>query len=255
MSVGKFSGWKGELYYKGEWQEALFEKCVAVVGSRRMTSYGERVIEKLVPQLVNEGWTIVSGFMYGVDQAAHRTCLEVGGKTIAVVGWGINETLDASDQILGDQIIKSGGLLISEWEDQKPAQWTFPARNKIVAAMAERIYVIEAASKSGALITAEMGRNLGKEIWAVPGPVTSAVSAGTNWLIKTGRAKMWVPGESISRGTKTGDLYILLQNETLTVDELVRKTGRSVQEVGSELTMMILSGEAAEEEGKYYLVE
>lgn len=244
--LGKF-----RVYWKGNWNGGLFEKCAAVVGSRRMTQYGLRVVEKLVPVLAHDGWTIVSGFMYGVDQAAHRVCLECGGRTIAVLGWGINERLETSDQRLADEIVRSGGLLISEWKEQKGTLWTFPARNKIVAAISQRIYVVEAASRSGALITAEMGRGLGKEIWAVPGPVTSAVSAGTNQLIRDGKAKIWLPNEVGVRDRNKGDIYTMLQNEVLTVDDLVRATGKSPQEVGSELTMMMLAGDIVEKDGMY----
>jgi len=247
------------VYWKGEWDEKVFEKCAAVVGSRRMTQYGQRVVEKLVPVLVHEGWTIVSGFMYGVDQAAHKTCIDCGGRTIAVLGWGMDERLETSDQRLADEIIKSGGLLISEWKNQKGTLWTFPARNKIVAAISGRICVVEAASRSGALITAEMGRQLGKEIWAVPGPITSSVSVGTNRLIASGQAKMWIPGDVRVTVTVTGknnrDIYTLLQNEALTVDDLVRATGKSAEEIGSELTMMMLAGDIVEKDGKYYVSE
>jgi len=252
--LGKF-----KVYWKGEWDEKVFEKCAAVVGSRRMTQYGQRVVEKLVPVLVHEGWTIVSGFMYGVDQAAHKTCIDCGGRTIAVLGWGMDERLETSDQRLADEIIKSGGLLISEWKNQKGTLWTFPARNKIVAAISGRICVVEAASRSGALITAEMGRQLGKEIWAVPGPITSSVSVGTNRLIASGQAKMWIPGDVRVTVTVTGknnrDIYTLLQNEALTVDDLVRATGKSAEEIGSELTMMMLAGDIVEKDGKYYVSE
>jgi len=246
--LGKF-----KVYWKGEWDEKIFEKCAAVVGSRRMTQYGQRVVEKLVPVLVHEGWSIVSGFMYGVDQAAHKTCIDCGGRTIAVVGWGINQKLEMRDEILEREIISAGGLVISEWKDQPGTLWTFPARNKIVAAISQRIYVVEAASRSGALITAEMGRALGKEIWAVPGPVTSAVSAGTNQLIRNGLAKMWLPGIDIKSNSKQTEMGIILENEALTVDDLVRKTGRSAEEIGSELTMMMLAGDIVEKDGKYCL--
>ena len=248
--LGKF-----RVYWKGKWDEKLFEKCAAVVGSRRMTQYGQRVVEKLVPVLVHEGWTIVSGFMYGVDQAAHKTCLDCGGRTIAVVGWGIKQKLEMGDEKLEKEIINAGGLVISEWEDQQPAYWTFPARNKIVAGISERIYVVEAASRSGALITAGMGQKLGKEIWAVPGPITSSVSAGTNRLIASGQAKMWLADDVRVTGKNNTEIYTLLQNEALTVDELVRKTGRSAEDIGSELTMMMLAGDIVEKDGKYYVSE
>lgn len=261
----KIAKWKlkglgvpGEVWYLGEWKEKVFERAVGVVGSRRMTEYGRRVIEKLVPKLVDQGWTIVSGFMYGVDQEAHRVCVECGGKTVAVLGWGINERLETSDQRLADEIVASGGLIISQWEKQKGTLWTFPARNRIVAALSSEIYVVEAAAKSGALITAEMGRQLGKKIWAVPGPITSSVSVGTNRLIASGQAKMWLPDLGTRQeaiGTSNGaEVYVALQSDALTVDELVRKTGRSPQDIGVELTMMTLRGEVVEREGKYYLI-
>lgn len=250
---------KHEVYWKGEWNDKLFDKCAAVVGSRRMTQYGQRVVEKLVPILVHDGWTIVSGFMYGVDQAAHRVCLECGGRTIAVLGWGINWKMEDTDLKLAKEIVSNGGLMISEWKDQPGTLWTFPARNRIVAAISQRIYVVEAASRSGALITAEMGRELGREIWAVPGPITSSVSVGTNKLIADGLARIWIgptspeasSGLRDNRFRSSAKIYTMLQNEALTVDELVRVTGRSAQEVGSELTMMMLAGDVVEKDGMY----
>src|SRR3989344_1739463 len=139
QDVPGLKGVKGapkQIWYRGEWDDKVFEKCAAVVGSRRMTQYGQRVVEKLVPVLAQEGWTIVSGFMYGVDQEAHKTCLDCGGRTIAVVGWGINwQGLSEDDSKLELRITNNGGLILSEWEDQQPAYWTFPARNRIVAAI------------------------------------------------------------------------------------------------------------------------
>src|SRR5258708_14202493 len=121
-----------ELYARGTWNPDLFQNCVAVVGSRRMTEYGKQVIEKIIPELVFAKKTIISGFMYGVDQYAHEVCLQNGGKTIAVLGWGIDVPLDAHDTKLAKNIINSGGLILSEWENQKPTLWTFPLRNRIV---------------------------------------------------------------------------------------------------------------------------
>jgi len=246
-----------DLYYQGTWNNKIFEKCIAVVGSRRMTEYGRRVIEKIVPQLVQDGYTIVSGFMYGVDQAAHKAAVDCGGKTIAVLGWGINIPLESEDQKLADAIIKSGGLLVSEWEDQKGALWTFPARNKIVAGLSQEIIVVEAAIKSGSLITAELGLKMGKKVWAVPGPITSRVSEGTNMLIAEGRASMWSPA---SKGVpfqarKETPLLKLLENEGLDASEVARKLGRSIQEVGAELSLLTLSGMITEKAGKYYASE
>ena len=246
-----------QLWYRGKWDKKLFAKCVAVVGSRRMTNYGERVVEKLVPQLVAAGFTIVSGFMYGVDQAAHRVAMACGGRTVAVLGWGINyRKLEIRDEKLEDEIIKSGGLMLSEWEEQEPILWTFPFRNRIVAALSSDVYVVEAAVKSGSLITARMGRELGRRIWAVPGPITSSVSAGTNRLIADQMAQPWIGTEGgqlkMETGKGEGDILQALRDEELTIDEIARKLGRQVSEVGAQLSLMVLSGVIIEKDGKYY---
>lgn len=235
-------------------EKQLFEKCACVVGSRRMTEYGRRVIEKLVPKLVNDGWTVVSGMMYGMDQAAHKMCLECGGKTIGVLGWGIELRMQNLELKIARDIINSGGLLISEWKDQVGTLWTFPMRDRIMAALATDIYVVEAAIKSGALITADWGIKLHRQIRAIPGPVTSRVSEGTNWLVAQGLAKIWTPELAEKSTSNNTEVCILLQNEALTVDDMAHKTGRAVADLGAELTMMILKGEVKEKEGKYYLI-
>jgi DNA processing protein len=241
-----------KLYYQGEWKEDLFTKCVAVVGSRRMTEYGRRAIEKIVPQLVQDGCTIVSGFMYGADQMAHKTCVECGGNTIAVLGWGINYPLETSDQELASSILKSGGLLVSEWEDQKPTLWTFPARNRIVAAISQEVIVVEAALKSGSLITANLALKLGKKVWAVPGPITSRVSEGTNQLIAEGKAGIWL---GKNREVKSDNQIIkILENESLDASEIARKLGESVDKIGAQLSLLTLSGQIVEKGGKYSYV-
>lgn len=251
--LGKF-----KLFYKGHWNEEIFTKCMGVVGSRRITNYGHQVVEKIVPQLVFDNWTIVSGFMYGVDIAAHKACLECGGKTIAVLGWGINYQNDSHDQKLMDQIVDSGGLVLSLWDDQPGTNWTFPARNKVVAEISHEIIVVEAAIKSGALLTATMVRNLKKPVWAIPGPITSSVSAGTNKLLADGLAKPWLGKASTSPlSTSTNSLQNLilnlLQNETLDTNEISRKLEIPIDKISVELSMMNLSGAISEKDGKYYL--
>lgn len=243
------------LYYLGKWSSLTFNHCVAIVGSRRMTEYGKRVIEKIVPQLVFERKTIVSGFIYGVDQYAHQVCLENGGITIAVLGWGINYPLSDFDLKLAHQIIKKGGLLISEWENQKPALWTFPQRNRLVAALAKEIIVVEAAQISGALITTRIANKLNRSVWAVPGPITSKTSFGTNYLIKTGKAKMWLETPQTEKiQTKNKEPFLnLLENEPLTADEIARKLNLPISQIGAQLSLLTLSGHLIEKGGKYYL--
>lgn len=244
-----------QLYYRGTWDESLFTKCAAVVGSRRMTQYGRMVVEKLVPQLVEAGFTIVSGFMYGVDQAAHRQCLAVGGRTIAVLGWGIHwNGIDEEDAKLMAEIEKNG-LVISEWEDQKPTLWTFPLRNRVVAAISNEVFVVEAAVKSGALITAKLATKLKRVLWAVPGPVTSSVSEGTNQLLAQGIARMWLPhAESRLPLTSSSNPIIkLLETEGLDASGIARTLHQPIDEVGAQLSLLTLSGDIIEREGTYYV--
>jgi DNA processing protein len=240
-----------ELYYAGVWKPALFTKCVAVIGSRRMTEYGRRVIEKIIPRLVFEKKTIVSGFMYGVDQYAHRICIESGGKTIAVLGWGIKRDIDGADRKLAQAIVSSGGLLLSEWEDQEATLWTFPVRNRIVAALSQEVIVVEAAVKSGSLITASIAKKLKRTVWAVPGEITNRMSAGTNMLIAQGSAHMWI-GDMLPAAPVTRDpLMNLLQNNSLTASEIARTLGKPVSDIGAQLSFLSLTGQIIERGGKY----
>lgn len=215
-----------------------------------MTDYGRRVIEKIVPQLVQDGWTIISGFMYGVDQYAHKICIENGGRTIAVLGWGIDQENDT-------KIIESGGLLVSLWKDQLGTLWTFPARDRVMAALGHELIVVEAGVKSGSLITAEMAYKLGKPIWAIPGPITSSVSVGTNQLIADGKAKIWThstpsPSPKLGEGKSRGGVMDLIRDEGLDASEIARRLNRSASDVGAELTMLMLKGDVEEREGKYF---
>lgn len=241
------------LYFIGSLNPDLFENCVAIVGSRKMTDYGTRVIEKIVPQIVSNKQTIVSGFMYGVDQYAHKTCLENGGKTIAVLGWGINTRLTGEDLKLARKIIDSGGLLLSEWESQKPTHWTFPSRNRIVAALSKQVIVVEAAENSGSLITARIALSLKREVLAVPGPITSRTSQGTNNLIATGKAKMFLATLNSPKYAKSDPILQILDNESLTTDELSRKLGLPISQVGAQLSLLLLSGQVLEKGGRYYI--
>lgn len=242
-----------ELFYIGKWDKEIFKNCVAIVGSRKMTTYGQRVIEKIIPQLVHQGKTIVSGFMYGVDQYAHQVAIESGGKTIAVLGWGISTKLTGSDHILSEKIVSHDGLLISEWEIQKPTLWTFPQRNRIVAAMSQEVIVVEAAQKSGSLITAKLATKLKRKLWAVPGPITSRASEGTNMLIASGKAQMLLGEISQERLDFDDPILQALENESLTIDEIARKLSLPVSEVGAKLSLLSLSGQITEKGGKYYL--
>lgn len=253
------------LYYKGEWEEEIFQNCVGVVGSRRMTDYGRRVVAKLVPSLVGAGVTVVSGFMYGVDQEAHRACLASGGRTIAVLGWGIDWEVVNLDKKLYREILDNRGLIVSEYEERLEAQkWMFVERNRIVAGLSSAVLVVEGAMGSGSLVTARLARKMGRKMLAVPGPITSRVSEGTNWLIKKGLAVPVISGEDLlSELGMGGELFekILekndgviiraLESEAMTVDRLAKILGRRVEELLVELSELELMGVVEQREGKF----
>jgi DNA processing protein len=240
------------LYFWGNWDDDFWGRTVTVVGSRRMTEYGRGATEKLVAELVAADKIIVSGFMYGVDRLAHRSAIKFGGKTVAVLGWGIEYKMDSEQEKLAEEILQSGGLIISEWKDEPGQLWTFPYRDRILAAMGKETYVVEAAAKSGTMITVSWAKKLGRPVWAVPGPVTGLLSEGTNGLIARGEARAWLPGAT-KRSTNNSDVYSLLQCEALTTDEIVRKIGKPVEVVSAELTMLMLKGQVVERGGKYYV--
>lgn len=242
------------LYCAGSWSAQIFENCTAVVGSRKMTDYGTRVVEKIIPPLLAQKQTIVSGFMYGVDQYAHQVCVENGGQTIAVLGWGIDHQLTGYDLKLAKKIIDGGGILLSEWETQPPTHWTFPARNRLVAALSKQVIVVEAAGNSGSLITARIAASLKRDVWAVPGPITSRTSQGTNNLISSGKAKMYLATDtSAANWPKDDPILQALDGEPLTTDEMSRKLKLPVSEVGAQLSLLLLSGQVTEIGGKYYI--
>jgi DNA processing protein len=159
--------------------------AVTIVGARRATSYGREIARELGRELAAAGMVVVSGLAFGVDGCAHRGAID-GGRTIAVLGCGPDTAYPAAHRSLWRQICEQG-LVISEFPPgAAPWRWTFPARNRIMAALAGMTVVVEAAARSGSLITADLAADLGRDLGAVPGPVTSRASAGPNNLLAGG---------------------------------------------------------------------
>lgn len=256
----------GTIYMRGEWHDDWWEKVVSIVGSRKMTSYGKRVIEKMVPVLVESGVTILSGMMYGVDQEVHEKCLECGGKTVAVLGYGIDYPLTGADKVLFNKI-EQKGLIISEYADKtSPQKFTFLERNRIVAGISDGVVIIEGAMKSGSMVTAGLAAKMNKKLMAVPGAVTSSLSMGTNKLIKDGSAVMVCDGgdildslgwsSSVSNEAKNSSVLLgLLKRENLSVDEIAIKLGVPVRSVLQELGELELAEVVGESEGKFFVVD
>lgn len=175
-----------KLYFIGKLPETRVP-TVAIVGTRKPTSYGKEVTAKLSHELARRGVVIISGMAMGVDAIAHRACLDANGITIAVLGNGVDIVYPASNQQLYNAILKSGGAIISEYEPGVTARlYTFLERNRIVSGLADAIIITEATIGSGTMSTAARALEQGKEVFVVPGNITSPMSMGCNKLIKQG---------------------------------------------------------------------
>jgi DNA processing protein len=179
------------IYVKGAWEACLDQPCVAVVGSRRCSTYGQNAALMLARDLAQRGVTVVSGFARGIDAAAHRGALEGGGRTVAVLGTGMGEYYPRDHKRLADEIIDSGGAVVTQFPlGTPPVAENFPYRNRIISGLSLGVVVVEAAENSGSLITARLAIEQNREVFAVPGNITSRNSFGTNYLIKGAGAKL-----------------------------------------------------------------
>jgi DNA processing protein len=179
------------LFARGQGELELFDRpAVAIVGARSCSAYGADVARMLGRDLAAAGLVVVSGLARGVDGHAHRGALEAGGLTVAVLGCGIDRNYPAAHSELAARIAERG-LVVSEYAPGvEPAPWRFPARNRIIAGLAQATVVVEARERSGALITADLALEEGREVFAVPGEITSALSAGSNRLLRSGAAAL-----------------------------------------------------------------
>jgi DNA processing protein len=179
------------LYVKGAWSDCLDQPCIGVVGSRRCSTYGQNSAIMLARDLAQRSMTVVSGFARGIDAAAHRGALDAGGRTIAVLGTGIDEVYPRDHKKLAAEILDRGGALISQFPlGTPPVSENFPYRNRIISGLSLGVVVVEAAENSGSLITARLAMEQNREVFAVPGNITSRNSFGTNYLIKGAGAKL-----------------------------------------------------------------
>jgi len=171
------------VYCRGD-VDLLQGDLLSIVGARRMTAYGQMVIESLVPHVVASGYATVSGLAYGVDAHVHEQTVLSGGKTVAVLGTGVDRCYPAVHHRLVERIIDHGGLLLSDYPlYTKPRPWHFTQRNRLIAAVSSATVVVEAGEKSGSLYTAEEALELGRSVYAIPGSVFSPMSIGCNWLL------------------------------------------------------------------------
>ena len=176
------------LWLRGDADPSILDRtALAVVGARACSGYGRTVARLLAGEAAALGVVVVSGLARGIDGEAHRAALAVGGTTVAVLGCGVDRDYPAAHAELARSILAAGGLVVSEYAPGiEPAPWRFPARNRIIAGLARATVVVEARERSGALITADFALEDGREVLAVPGEITSALSRGTNALLRLG---------------------------------------------------------------------
>ncbi|MCP4181339.1 MAG: DNA-protecting protein DprA [bacterium] len=174
------------LYCRGE-LKCNFDTSIGVVGSRRLTTYGREIADSLSSQLAYAGWSVISGLAYGIDAVAHKAVVNAKGHTIAVLGGGLARLHPQAHAELAREIIDTGGSVISEFPMEfTPTRQSFPMRNRIISGLSKGVLVIEAGTKSGALITANFALEHNRQVFAVPGRINSPMSQGCNKLIKSG---------------------------------------------------------------------
>lgn len=243
------------LYIRGDLDD---KPAIAVVGTRKMTPYGRFCTELLVREIVRLGLVVVSGLAFGIDAVAHRTALHEKGRTIAVLGGGIDDRsiYPRAHYGLAQEILKSGGALLSEYPPRSGCRkHHFPERNRIVAGLPETVLVIEAPRKSGSMITARLALESGREVWAVPGPINHANSEGVNWLISQGAtpitsvddisaelglASSETPLDNLSSEMRT--IMETLRTESMNIDQIINKTGLATHSVGALLVELEMKG-------------
>ncbi len=259
------------LYVKGELNAR--EPAIAIVGSRRASPYGLATTSRLARELAGHGITVVSGMARGVDASAHRGALSCGGRSIGVLGCGIDVAYPAENRSLFAEMAEKGALVSEFPLGTRPVAENFPRRNRIISGLTTGVLVIEAAEGSGSLITAQCALDQGRDVYAVPGPITSNLSSGCNSLIKQG-AKLVQRVEDIleelpARMDSAGEIpqsphrcfspeeasvYSRLSQIPLHIDEIAAKCALTAGEVSVILLRLELSGAISQFPGMYFAV-
>jgi DNA processing protein len=255
---------RGEVTAEDEWG-------VAIVGTRRITAYGQQVTEEIASMLARHGITVISGLARGVDAAAHQAALAAGGRTIGVLGSGVDRIYPPEHRRLAERMFEKGAIVSDYAPGTGPDAANFPPRNRIISGLSRAVVVVEAGEDSGALITANFAAEQGREVFAVPGNINAPQSQGTNRLIRDGARPLLDPQELIgaldlemvvehrqARSVLPVDateaaLLNLLKNEPLHVDEIQAQSGLAVEKVSAALALLELKGLVRQVGGMNYV--
>jgi len=255
---------RGELLLEDEW-------AIAVVGTRRVTPYGRQIAEQVATALANNGVTVVSGLAHGVDAIAHQAAINAGGRTIAVLGCGVDRIYPPEHRRLAENMLEHGALLSDYAPGTPPEALNFPPRNRIISGLSMAVVVVEAGERSGALITAQFAAEQGREVFAVPGNINAPQSAGTNRLIQQGAhpllevrdlldsldldlvteqqtARKVIPADNVE-----AKLLSLLSQQPLHVDEIRNQADMPIEKISAALTLMELKGMVRQVGGMQYI--
>jgi DNA processing protein len=256
---------RGTIDLQDEW-------AVAVVGTRRITPYGRQVTEELATFLAQNGVTVVSGLARGVDAAAHQAALRAGGRTLAVLGSGIDQIYPPEHRRLGEDITQSGALVSDYPPGTSPDSANFPPRNRIISGLSTAVVIVEAGETSGALITATFAAEQGRDVFSVPGSIYALQSKGTNRLIQQGARPLLRIQEVLDVlslqqvqeykaarlafpvDTTEAALLDILGNEPLYIDEIQVQCGLSIDKVSATLAMLELKGLVRQVGGMNYVI-
>lgn len=255
----------GELTPKDEW-------AVAIVGTRRFTHYGRQAAEEIAAFLAQNGVTVVSGLARGVDSIAHRAALDAGGRTIAVLGSGVDQIYPAENRGLAAEMASRGAVLSDYALGTPPEAGNFPPRNRIIAGLSIAVIVVEAGERSGARITANFAVEQGREVFAVPGNIFSPQSKGTNQLIREGAHPLLAPEDllevlNLSMVTEhqkarivlpanavEAAIFEVLGHEPVHVDQIGQQAKLPIEQISATLTLMELKGMVRQVGGMRYVI-
>jgi DNA processing protein len=255
---------RGGLTSEDEW-------AVAIVGTRRVTAYGRQVAEEIATALAQHGVTIVSGMARGVDSIAHQAAINVGGRTLAVLGNGVDLVYPPENRRLADQIMEHGALVSDYALGTQPDGINFPPRNRIISGLSMAVIIVEAGLTSGALITATFAAEQGRDVFAVPGNINAPQSLGTNRLIRDGAQPLLNPQDVLETLNLTlvtehravrvalpadpieARLFQLLSREPMHVDEIRNQANMPIETVSATLVMMELKGMVRQVGGMNYV--